>query len=263
MVKLSVSMMAWDSQYNTEMFNFMSEHVYEGLELIPTKVQSIEPYSHLPKFKHYIENLRDNYHISIPSMQSLTYGRDENIFDGRVLINYLKEAITFAGELGINNLVFGSPKNRILPQDFPHKQVISIFKELGDFAKEHQTTFSIEANPEIYGGNFILTTYDAIKLIKEVNSPNFKLNLDLGTVIENQENLQEILSENLNLINHIHLSEPYLNSVIIHEDYYLTMRNYLKNYRGFVSIEMKNLNNIMKVKEVMLNVREYFVDDIN
>ncbi|BDR56489.1 sugar phosphate isomerase/epimerase family protein [Xylocopilactobacillus apis] len=265
MVKLAISQIAWDLKNDDEILPFLETNNYQGIELIPTKIQLENPYDHVEQFKKYFEKL-SKYHLVVPSMQSLIYGRTENIFDpkdGPILVNYLKKAISFAGQLGIKNLVFGSPKNRLLPDNYSEDKIINIFKELGDYALENQTIFAVEANPSIYGGNFILTTKEAIDLIKKVNSQGLKLNLDLGTVIENNEDLSDILSNDLNLINHIHLSEPSLKKVLIHENLYSVLSQHLKDYSGFLSIEMKNLNDLNATKEIILEIKEYFSNVID
>ena len=111
----------------------------------------------------------------------------------------------------------------------------------------------MEANPKLYGCEYINNTYEAISLIKKINKPYFKLNLDLGTVIANKEDLSEIISKNSNLIKHVQISTPYLKSILKYKSeikkliYYL----YKFRYRGNVSIEMlekkkKNLNDVSK-----------------
>ncbi len=96
----------------------------------------------------------------------------------------------------------------------------------------------MEANPPIYNTNFINDTISAIKLIEQVGSDGFKLNLDLGTVIQNGENLSELIGK-VSVINHVHISEPGLKPVEerkLHSE----LRDILakENYQGFVSIEM-------------------------
>ena len=45
----------------------------------------------------------------------------------------------------------------------------------------------MEANPAIYNTNYINTTQEALDLIREVGSDGFRLNLDVGTMLENGE----------------------------------------------------------------------------
>lgn len=87
-----------------------------------------------------------------------------------------------------------------------------IFKELGDYAIKHNTIVAIEANPLIYNTRFINTTEQAVELIYKVSSEGVKLNVDLGTIIYNKEDIR-YLRQVAEVINHIHISEPNLNII--------------------------------------------------
>ena len=114
----------------------------------------------------------------------------------------------------------------------------------------------MEANPTIYNTNFINNTNSAIKLIKDVNSKGFLLNLDLGTMIYNNESVKE-LEGNVNLINHVHISEPYLALIEprqIHQDLMSMLKS--ENYDKFISIEMKQQDDLQDIKNTM----EYLIN---
>ena len=92
-------------------------------------------------------------------------------------------------------------------------------------------------------------TDSAVDMVKAVNSPGVKLNYDLGTVIQNQENIGVAL-DNIDLINHIHISEPYL-GLIQKRSQHKELLEALNSagYGKFVSIEMKQqeLSNVYMV----------------
>ena len=114
----------------------------------------------------------------------------------------------------------------------------------------------MEANPAIYNTNFITDTKSAIDLVKKVNSKGFELNLDVGTMIQNEEDYNE-LKDNVALINHVHISEPYLEK-IQQRDLHKEIINILKNenYGGYISIEMKQQENLQEVENIMKYVNE-------
>ena len=122
--------------------------------------------------------------------------------------------------------------------------------------------FCLEANPKLYGCEYINSTMEAISLIRKINKPYFKLNLDLGTIIENKENISEIISRNFNLIKHVQISTPYLRGISRYKSkikkliYYL----YKFKYKGHVSIEMieKKKNNIKIVSQSISIVKLMF-----
>jgi len=64
---------------------------------------------------------------------------------------------------------------------------------------------------------------------------------------------------NMDMVNHIHISEPYL-AVPEKRELHQRLANLLKNkgYQRFVSIEMKNPGNIEIVKDTMTYIGEVF-----
>ena len=125
------------------------------------------------------------------------------------LIEYTKKAIDFASIINCNNLVFGCPKNRNIQNENDYEIALKFFKTIGEYAQQKHTVFAIEPNPTIYNTNFINTTKQAYDIVKDIDCKAVKVNVDLGTIIENNENI-EIIEENIHLVNHIHISEPNL-----------------------------------------------------
>lgn len=77
-----------------------------------------------------------------------------------------------------------------------------------------------------------------LPFIKTVDSKGCLLNLDIGTMFENSENILELI-DNVSLINYVHISELGLKP-IKERSIHWEIRDILVNegYKGFVSIEM-------------------------
>ncbi len=255
-MKLSISNIAWDKLYDKEMYEYLSSNKLDGIEIAPTRIIEENPYYHIDKVEQFAQMLYKNYNLKISSMQSIWYGKKENIFknieEREELINYTKKAIDFAYACNCKNLVFGCPKNRIISEEKKDYNIaIDFFNKIGNYANDKGVVFAIEPNPVIYNTNFITTTLQAIKLVKELNNPGIKINLDIGTMIQNNEDV-DILKENIPLINHIHISEPNLEPIKkrkLHKDLIKLLK--ANNYDGYISIEMKNQNNIQQVKTII------------
>ena len=166
--------------------------------------------------------------------------------------------MSFANSIGCNNLVFGCPRNRYLSDGADENVAIDFFEQLGMAALKYHTVFALEANPTIYNTNYINDTKSAIKLIKTINSDGFKLNLDVGTMIQNQENISELVG-NIHLINHVHISEPYLKP-IKNRELHIELKNLLEKegYKGFISIEMGKVDDLGDIKNAMSYVSRIF-----
>lgn len=260
-MKLSISNIGWDAEQDEKVYAVMREMGYVGLEIAPTRIFGLDPYSKFEEAKRYKDYLK-KYGLCISSMQSIWYGKTENIFNGKHerenLYQYTKKAIDFAEVLACKNLVFGCPKNRNCPSERLKNNALDFFKSIGQYAEAHNTVFSIEANPSIYNTNYINYTEEAFLIAKEVDSPGCKVNLDFGSIICNKESL-DIVKDNVSYINHIHISEPWLKKIQIRSEHQ-ELEDILKenDYQGFVSIEMGRNVEIENVFEVMNYIREVF-----
>ncbi|MBP5158375.1 MAG: sugar phosphate isomerase/epimerase [Treponema sp.] len=254
-MKLAISNLAWNAGQNEAAYALMREYGFTGLEVAPTKIIADRPYSHLAEAESWARDLKVRYGFSIPSMQSIWYGRMEKLFgteeERATLLAYTKAAVDFAGAIGCGNLVFGCPKNRNRPDGADGKVAVRFFRELGDYAASKGTCIGMEANPAIYGTNFVNGTEEALELIDDVSSDGFKLNLDIGAMIQNGEALS-LLQDRLPLINHVHVSEPMLKKIgprSLHQD----LVHFLKEarYDRFISVEMGLQESMDELEAVM------------
>jgi len=260
-MKLSISNIAWTAEDDQMMHAFLQAAGFSGLEIAPTRIFPENPYDQLEAAADFSNQLQKDFQLRISSMQSICFGRNEAIFgtetEREAIFDYVKKSIDFAAAMKCNNLVFGSPKNRIIGEN-QMDVALDFFGKLGQYAHSKGTVMALEPNPDIYGTNFINTTQQAIDFVEAAAVPGLKINLDLGTFIHNNEKLN-LISDHLPLMNHIHISEPYLEK-IEHRELHRELANVLKEqqYDRFVSIEMKNLNDIEAVKETVLYLKETF-----
>lgn len=260
-MKVTISNIAWQGENDAEMYSFLKEKNCSGIEIAPTRIFPENPYSNLKRVSVFKEELHSNYGLQVVSMQSICFGRNEVIFSSEEerasLLDYIKQSIDFASVLGCNNLVFGSPKNRNINSG-QEDLAIAYFSEIGRYATQKNTVFAFEPNPVIYGTNFINTTTQALDFVKECNIEGLKINFDLGTVIYNEENLT-ILENNLKWINHIHISEPYLEEIqkrSLHNELASILRK--EKYENYISIEMKGGSELQKIKDIIQYTQDVF-----
>ena len=261
-MKLAISNIAWKAEQDKEMYVFLQEQGIEGLEIAPTRIFADNPYERIEEARIWANNLKETYGLVIPSMQSIWFGRNERIFaeqnERDILIQYTKKAIDFAEAVGCRNLVFGCPRNRSFDGKCQEQIAIEFFKELGEYAYSKCTMLAMEANPTIYNTNFINETEQAFELVKKVNSPGFLVNVDLGTIIFNEESLRK-LECNIEYINHIHISEPGLALVEkrqMHKELAMILKN--SHYDKTISIEMKTQEDLQEVKKTILYIKSVF-----
>lgn len=254
-MKLAVSNIAWSAQDDAHVYALMRECGFSGLEIAPTRIFPDEPYSDLDRAHVWAEGLRRDEGFTVPSMQSIWFGKTEKLFgtdsERAALCEYTQKAVDFAAAIGCNNLVFGCPKNRNRPENAQEDAALEFFKTVGDYAARRGTCVALEPNPTIYGTNYINTTAQAIALIKRVASPGLRLNLDMGTIIANGEDIAPIAAE-CELINHVHISEPGLKPVAPRDEHReLLPRLLAAGYRGWVSIEMGRQDGLDALEKAM------------
>lgn len=261
-MKISASNIAWTKEYDEQMYDWMLSRDLEGLEIAPTRIIESNPYSYPDRIRDFALQLREKYRLEISSMQSIWYGRGENIFasyaERDFLLDYTRRAVEFAREAGCGNLVFGCPRNRNVPEGANISSGVEFFKKIAEYAVSNNTVIGMEANPPIYNTNYINTTEQALELIGEVDSEGLKLNLDVGTMIANKDDIA-ILRGREHLINHVHISEPGLAMIEqrkLHED--IAGLLYEADYRGYVSLEIKTQENIEEVKKAVIYLQEIF-----
>lgn len=259
-MKLSISNIGWSAENDTSIYSIMKKYGFSGLEIAPTRIFPNCPYDKLEEAHAWAKELKSRYGFWVSSMQSIWFGRQERLFgseeEREILIDYTKKAVDFAVAIQCGNLVFGCPRNRVLPDKAEWQSGIDFFKLLGDYAAQKGTVIGMEANPPIYNTNFINDTAVALKLIEEVDSPGFLLNLDLGTMIQNSEPV-ELLQGKVRYVNHVHISEPGLKP-IQERTLHKKLRDILRaeNYQGFISIEMGKIDELNILENIMKYIRE-------
>ena len=262
-MKLSISNIAWSADQDEKVYGMMQQLGFTGLEIAPTRIFPEKPYEDLTKASHWAKKLKADFDFEVQSMQSIWYERSEVIFgeasERQILLDYTKKAIDFAAATGCKNLVFGCPKSRNVPEGMTEEQAneiaVPFFKDLGDYAFSKGTVLALEPNPPIYNTNYMNTTAEALEFIRLVDSKGFLLNLDVGTMIENGESVS-LLTENIYLINHVHISEPGL-KLVQERDLHRELITLLKagGYDRFVSVEMGKREDVGEVEAVMEYVR--------
>ena len=247
-MKISISNLAWDPVFDNQVAELLHKYHIFGVDLAPTKIWS-----------HPVSISRADilkYHqfwtakgISVVGIQSLLFGHPEmEIFKDNNTRNdtleYLRNISRLSHQLGARVLVFGSPKNRLvgtLEKSEVNKIATAFFSKVSDVCQHYNLIFCLEPNPVQYGCDFITTHQEAIELVKMINHPAFRINLDISTMTINGEDYLKTITAALPRSGHIHISEPNLVSVgegITDHVKTASILNSL-NYEGWISIEMK------------------------
>lgn len=260
-MKISISNIAWNKEDDDVVYEIMQSYGLYGLDVAPARVFNHPFEITEAEGQTFIDEIKEKGLVPV-GMQSLLYGTSGLQLFGtkdevETTICHLKKIMDYAAKIGISRLVFGSPKNRLvghLTQDQIVEKATYIFNKLGDYAQEKGMYFCIEPNPMLYGADYITSTRQGIELVKKIDNKGFRLHLDLGTMLVNDEDVEEVVREAIPVTEHVHLSHPNLEPVIGNEDKHILFRDALikHQYKGVVAIEMKNSmepNNIEVIRE--------------
>ena len=272
-MKISVSNIAWNYNSRNKFYKLLKKEKIAGLEIAPKIFLSnhknyLNPHKELLK-KNLDEIYQNN--LQLVSMQALLYeSRNCYLFrDQKSLQNFediMKKTILLSKILGIQNIVFGSPKNRNIPKNLniidAKNIALKTFRKLANYAKKNKVVISIEAVPKLYGTNFLNNNEQVYDFIKKINSPNVKMVLDTGEINVNNDlsKINLIVKKMINHVNHIQISQPYLKK-INNVSYLSNFSNLLKKYKynKWISIEMRRTrkSNFKNVKESIRIVKRY------
>lgn len=239
--RLAASNIGWSAGDDERVYALMQSLGYTGLEIAPTRIFPAQPYDDPAAAAAFAQTLQKKYGLCIPSMQSIWYGQAGSIFtpaEADALAAYTEKAFAFAAACGCKSLVFGCPRNRTVPAGRAPEEAEPFFARLADAAEKQGVRLALEANPPIYNTNYLNTTAEAFALAKKLARPGLAVNLDLGTVIHNGEELGAFAGD-LPLVSHIHISEPGLVPIRprpAHRQLARLLKEY--GYTGFVSVEM-------------------------
>lgn len=243
---LIISNLSWKHNDNIMMLNILKEYGINELEIAPYKY------------------LNGNFDIikrefNIYSFQSILYPLNENLFESQLnrdkLEKHIIKIINIAESLDVKILVFGSPKNR-KKNNLTYEESLNIsipfFKKLAEYAFSKNIVICIEPNPKIYDCDFIINSKQGKELVDKVNSYGFKLHLDIGCMLIENENILDTIKINLDILKHIHFSSPYLKTLLSNNklDYKYLFNEIKKIYKYKISIEMLNQSDYDIIKDI-------------
>jgi sugar phosphate isomerase/epimerase len=207
---------SWNSDESSYIFNMFAEHNINNIEIALTKYAPWDMLS-----DDYIQHIHQTFNekkINIYSLQAILYGLNYNIFssDNVEMISHIERVIRYANMLGCTLIVFGSPKNRLIPNNMSYNDAYEMacvfFKKINDIAKSHDIIVCIEPNSKQYGCNFLHNMEQTYAFVKYINTTNVKMMVDIGNILMENENIHDILKY-IDEIKHIHLSNVYLSSI--------------------------------------------------
>jgi len=227
---------------------FVSSLGYNGIEIAPfTFAESVTEIKSAKRKEIKITAAYDNLEIvgihwllTSPRGLSITC-KDKSI--RKKTVNYLKALVDFCHDLGGKIMVFGSPKQRNIPKGTNWKTAFDFAKdcffELLPAAEKAGVIIVLEplGRKET---NFINTADEALKIIKEINHPNFQLHLDVKAMSDEKKEIPEIIESAKGFLSHFHANDPNLSGPGFGKVDYKPIRRALEKigYDRYISVEV-------------------------
>jgi len=246
-MRLAISNIAWDVSEDEGVANLLRRFNVDAIDVAPGKYFP-EPLKASTDDINRVKQWWSGHGIEITGMQALLFGTvGLNVFGPKevqdALLEHLSAVCRIGAGLGATRLVFGSPKNRDrtgLDDSLALAEAVAFFRRVGDIAQHHGVIICLEPNPVCYGANFMTTSEETARVVKSVNHPAIRMQLDTGALAINKESVETVLSDYSGLIGHVHASEPSLVPLgdpgTDHAALHAAMRRFIPAH--IVSIEM-------------------------
>lgn len=266
---LAVSNIAWSQADEARVGRALAEEGVTAVEIAPTKVFDDPLTVTDAEVSRYL-SVWAALGVEVVAFQSMLFGYpDLQLFGDRQLQDATMERlagfIDLAGRMGVSALVFGSPKNRLLPPEGTEKSVwpiaVDVFGRLGDAAAAAGTVFCIEPNPPQYGCDFVTGADAGARLVRDVGHPGFRLHLDAAGMTLAGDDIGDSIRDTADILHHYHVSAPGLglieSDIVAHEIAFDALRD--TEYARYVSIEMRPdpTDSVVAVIDAVRRVRSH------
>ena len=246
-MRLAISNIAWDVSEDEAIARLLQRRGIDAIDVAPGKYFP-DPLGARDEDIARVRAWWNERGQEITGMQALLFGTTGlNVFAPTdvqdAMLKHLAAVCRIGSGLGAKRLVFGSPKNRDrtgLTDGEAMDVATPFFERLGDVAESYGVLICLEPNPHCYGANFMTTSAETARIVKQTAHPAIKMQLDTGALTINGEDAATILESYAQLIGHVHASEPELRPLgeggTDHGKVYEALVRYLPQH--IVSIEM-------------------------
>ena len=158
---------------------------------------------------------------------------------------YMEALIHFCADIGGKLLIHGSPHQRTVLPEWDSKEswerARETFETCLETARKRNVIYCIEPLSRM-STNFINTVDEALRLVKEIRHPNFKMIFDCRHALSQEESLLEALIRAMDsrMLCHVHVNDASGRGPGFGETKFTPILKTLikNNYRGYLSVEI-------------------------
>lgn len=214
-VKFAICNELFEGWEFAEAFGLISSLGYNGVEIAPftfgVPVADISA-----ERRSEVRELASSCDLEIVGLHWLlarTEGLHINSPDAEVrrrTVDYLKELVRLCSDLGGKIMVFGSPQQRSIPPGLSYREAWDLtkrsFAEVMSLCADLGVTICIEP----LGAeetDCVNTAAEAMRMVDEMNHPNFKMILDVKAMCADTAEIPEIIRSAAGYFKHLHAND--------------------------------------------------------
>jgi sugar phosphate isomerase/epimerase len=233
-----------------KVFDYAAQLGYDGVEIAPyTLADSVTEVS--PLKRKAIGRAAEKSGVEIVGLhwllvkpEGLSINHPDEIIRIRTQ-EYIEALIHFCADIGGKLLLHGSPHQRTVKEgwNFLHSwdYAKETFRACLETAQKRNVTYCIEPLTKA-NTNFINTVNEALRLVKEIRHPNFKMMFDCRSAAAQEKSITEALIRALDsrMLRHVHVNDATGRGPGFGETQFTPiLKTLVKNgYKGYISVEV-------------------------
>jgi D-psicose/D-tagatose/L-ribulose 3-epimerase len=244
--KAAISAIAWPQDEDDAYRALTRQLGFEGIEIAPVRIFGPLVEASTARLDEW-RRVTEGEGLSIVAMQGLLFGvKDIHLFASDAARERLRDALRIvartASRLGVYACVFGAPALRDpgdLDPALAFDQAVAFFRELAPAFEDAGCALCVEPVASALGGKFITTTAEAVALVRHVDRPGIRLQMDTGNLIAHGDGAPALAAARP-IAAHLHVSEPGLAPVGDLGNDHAALGAALRklNWSDWVSVEM-------------------------
>ena len=249
-MKLSVSNIALSAYDHVSELQQLPELGLQGIEVAPSRAWRDTWHDLTNQDVSAYRRDVEQAGLTIVGLHSLIFDHPElGLFKGEEAQNDTLEFFTHLSavcrDLGGRTLIWGGGRHRgELSEESAFEEAVLFMSELVSRIEDHGTCFCFEPLGPT-DSDFINSVHDSIRIVKAVDHPALRVQLDAKALVENDEVRQDIFEAAMPYLVHFHANEPGLGVLgSTGEVPHQTLGDHLRTigYNGYASIEQRMLN---------------------
>ena len=253
-MKISICNEVFQGWSIEKVFDYAAKLGYDGVEIAPfTLGDSVNEIS--PSRRKAIRRAAENSGVEIVGLHWLLV-KPEGLYinhpDEIIRIRtqeYIEALVHFCADIGGKLLLHGSPHQRTVKEGWNFSESWDYAKETFraclETARKRDMTYCIEPLTKV-NTNFINTVDEALRLVKEIRHPNFKMMFDCRSASAQEKSITEALIRALDsrMLRHVHVNDASGRGPGFGKTKFAPiLKTLVKNgYKGYISVEVFEFN---------------------